>query len=121
LLIVLAVAQSRAREARGLRQASESGATAGTTVSHLTGYPPSRSGPAPLQRRPPGLLAGSMAVAYSLLRFPLDFLRATDLPGSDIRYAGLTAAQWASLPLFAAGAWCLVTIARTPRPASPPA
>lgn len=31
---------------------------------------------------------------YSLERFLLDFLRATDLPGSDLRYQGITLAQY---------------------------
>lgn len=31
---------------------------------------------------------------YSVERFLLDFFRATDLPTSDLRYAGLTLAQW---------------------------
>ena len=75
--------------------------------------------PASLDPRPPGLLAASMAVAYSLLRFPLDFLRATDLPTSDPRYLGLTAAQWGALPLFAAGAWCLVLATKNNHPPGP--
>lgn len=53
-----------------------------------------------------GLLAGSMAVAYAALRFSLDFLRATDLPGADPRYATLTAAQWGAIPLLIAGLIC---------------
>lgn len=61
---------------------------------------------------PPGQLTGSMAVAYSLVRFPLDFLRATDLPRSDPRHLGLTAAQWVMLAVFVAGAALLVQVGR---------
>ena len=73
-------------------------------LSRRRGPPPasrdtaSGRGPTPGDR--PGLLAGSMALAYSLIRFPLDFLRATDLPGSDPRYSGLTAAQWGAIAVF---------------------
>ena len=48
--------------------------------------------------RRPGAIAGALAVVYPLIRFPLDFLRE-----SDARGLGLTMAQWATLPLFAAG------------------
>ena len=64
---------------------------------------PRRLGPTPR----PGLVAGSMAIAYAALRFSLDFLRATDLPGADPRYATLTAAQWGAFPLLLAGLLCL--------------
>lgn len=58
--------------------------------------------------RRPGMIAGSLAVAYPLMRFPLDFLRATDLgPDSDPRYAGLTPAQWACFAFMAFGVWIL--------------
>lgn len=42
---------------------------------------------------------------YSLARFLLDFLRASDLPGSDLRYGGLTLAQ-----LFAVGALSFLAV-----------
>lgn len=58
--------------------------------------------------RRPGMVSGALAVAYALMRFPLDFLRATDLgPESDPRYAGLTPAQWACLGMLALGLWML--------------
>jgi phosphatidylglycerol:prolipoprotein diacylglycerol transferase len=69
--------------------------------------------------RPPGLLAGVVAVAYSLVRFPLDFLRATDLPGSDARYSGLTAAQWGCAALAGAGAYWTFTVAKKARSPAP--
>ena len=63
--------------------------------------------------RRPGVVAGALAVTYAAMRFPLDFLRATDLgPESDPRYAGLTPAQWACIAMLTLGAWML---SRTPR------
>ena len=71
--------------------------------------------------RRPGMIAGALAVAYPLVRFPLDFLRATDLgPESDPRYGGLTPAQWACLATVALGAWML-SRARTHAPLAAPA
>ncbi len=58
--------------------------------------------------RRPGAVSGALAVAYALIRFPLDFLRARDLGDeSDARYLGLTPAQWACFVTFAAGLWAL--------------
>lgn len=43
-------------------------------------------------------------VWYGIVRFWLDFLRATDLPGvSDVRFFGLTPAQYISIGMFVAG------------------
>ena len=73
--------------------------------------------------RRPGMISGALAVAYPLMRFPLDFLRATDLgPESDPRYGGLTPAQWACLGMFVLGVWMLAR-ARThdPLPLAHPA
>lgn len=46
----------------------------------------------------PGLVSGAVAVTYALIRFPLDSLR-----DGDPRHAGLTAAQWAMIPLLITG------------------
>jgi phosphatidylglycerol---prolipoprotein diacylglyceryl transferase len=54
-----------------------------------------------------GRLLGLLAVLYGVARFGLDFLRATDLPYVDARYAGLTPAQYGSFLLVAWGAWRL--------------
>ena len=55
--------------------------------------------------RRPGMVTGALAVVYPMIRFPLDFLRATDLgPESDPRYGGLTPAQWACFGFVALGA-----------------
>ena len=47
----------------------------------------------------PGVYLGLLCAAYGPVRFALDFLRASDLQGGDIRYAGLTPAQYLSLAL----------------------
>ncbi len=132
LLVVLALALSHANLRRstgtsddGKRQRAvpeAEGPPATSAARSSRAIPPPSSSPIPpLSTRPAGLLAGSMAVAYALVRFPLDFLRATDLPGSDTRYAGLTAAQWGALPLFAVGVWCVLFVAnKAPRPRPPP-
>lgn len=44
-----------------------------------------------------GLVAGFSILGYAVVRFFLDFLRATDLVESDVRYAHLTPAQWGML------------------------
>lgn len=41
-----------------------------------------------------GLVAAYSWLSYAVVRFFFDFLRATDLPGSDVRYLHLTPAQW---------------------------
>lgn len=46
-----------------------------------------------------GLVAGASFAGYALVRFFLDFLRATDLSGMDPRYNGLTPMQWGLLAL----------------------
>ena len=62
-----------------------------------------------------GVLSASVAMGYATLRFPLDFLRATDLGAeSDRRYASLTPAQWSCIALFALGAWALAHHLRRP-------
>jgi phosphatidylglycerol:prolipoprotein diacylglycerol transferase len=82
-----------------------------------------------LARRPrvPGTFTVAFCLLYAPVRFLLDFLRATDLSGSDPRFHGLTAAQYGCLLLFAAGvglwAWLRRHGAPIPRiegPVSPP-
>jgi len=46
---------------------------------------------------------GTMFLIYGSLRFGLDFLRATDIPGSDLRYWDLTAAQYGCVMLAGLG------------------
>jgi phosphatidylglycerol---prolipoprotein diacylglyceryl transferase len=51
-------------------------------------------------RTRPGLTLAIGFWLYSVVRFFLDFLRARDLFGADIRYGGLTPAQWGMAVLF---------------------
>jgi phosphatidylglycerol:prolipoprotein diacylglycerol transferase len=49
---------------------------------------------------PPGTSIVWIALLYAPARFLGDFLRATDLPGADARYSGLTVAQYGCLALL---------------------
>ncbi|MCC7440463.1 MAG: prolipoprotein diacylglyceryl transferase [Bdellovibrionales bacterium] len=75
-------------------------------------------------KRRPNAPAGTYVVLvtlmYTPLRFVLDFLRATDVPGADLRYAGLTPAQWGCIGFFAAAAvlWTKLSSASPRRAAS---
>ncbi len=60
--------------------------------------------------RPAGTYIALFAVLYGAPRFFLDFLRATDIPGSDPRYAGLTIAQYVSLFMIVAGLFLWYTV-----------
>lgn len=66
------------------------------------------------------LRAGSYAVLWTLLyaptRFSLDFLRNSDLPNADVRWYGLTPAQYGSLIMFSAGILLLIWLVRHPEP-----
>lgn len=60
------------------------------------------------RRRPrQGRLMGLLAVGYSVPRFLLDFLRASDLSFVDRRYLGLTPAQYIVVGLMGVGVWLL--------------
>ena len=61
-----------------------------------------------------GFFLGWMCALYAVPRFFLDFLRATDLPVSDIRYAGLTPAQYGSIVLLLVGGWIIWSRRQTP-------
>jgi prolipoprotein diacylglyceryltransferase len=56
---------------------------------------------------------GVLAVGYSIPRFFLDFLRASDLPYVDGRILGLTAAQYVAPILIAVGVALLVRARQT--------
>jgi phosphatidylglycerol:prolipoprotein diacylglycerol transferase len=56
------------------------------------------------KRRPDGFFFALALTAYPMARFLLDFLRASDLPGSNPRYVGLTLPQYGSIALFLWGA-----------------
>lgn len=49
-----------------------------------------------------GLVALLSSLIYAIVRFFLDFLRATDITGADARYAHLTPAQWGMLVIIVA-------------------
>ena len=57
--------------------------------------------------RPPGFFLGLLAVVYSPVRFGFDFLRNTDLAYQDVRYYGLTPAQWGCFVMLGLGLWAL--------------
>lgn len=63
--------------------------------------------------RPLGFYSGWMCIAYAPIRFLLDFLREDDAHGGDVRYGGLTPAQWACFGLLAFGVY-LVWYSRKP-------
>lgn len=50
-----------------------------------------------------GWFLSILFIYYGVLRFILDFFRATDLAGSDTRYAGLTPAQYSAILMVAFG------------------
>jgi len=54
-------------------------------------------------RRPVGFYCALLPLAYAPVRFLLDFLRAAPLEGGDVRYAGLTPAQWSSVLMVGIG------------------
>ncbi len=68
-----------------------------------------------LSRKPrkPGFYVGLLPVLYAPCRFLLDFLRAPVSEGGDIRYAGLTPAQYGSVLLLIAGAVVLRRVAKS--------
>jgi len=67
-----------------------------------------------LSRKPrkSGFYVGWLAVLYAPCRFMLDFLRAPVSEGGDIRYAGLTPAQYGSVLLLVAGVLVLQRVAK---------
>jgi phosphatidylglycerol---prolipoprotein diacylglyceryl transferase len=69
--------------------------------------------------RPLGLYVTVLSLAYAPVRFGLDFLRASDVPGADPRYFGLTPAQWGSIGILGAGVGLLQWMRKQPRNAPP--
>jgi phosphatidylglycerol:prolipoprotein diacylglycerol transferase len=55
------------------------------------------------KRRPVGFYCVLLPIVYAPVRFFLDFLRAAPLEGGDVRYGGLTPAQWASILMVGVG------------------
>ncbi|MCR4313838.1 MAG: prolipoprotein diacylglyceryl transferase, partial [Candidatus Uhrbacteria bacterium] len=64
------------------------------------------------RRLPKGSFIVGYLLWYGVSRFLLDFLRATDGAIVDVRYFGLTPAQYTSIILFAAGVWGFSVIRR---------
>jgi phosphatidylglycerol:prolipoprotein diacylglycerol transferase len=62
--------------------------------------------------RPHGTYAAVWCLLYAPARFGLDFLRNTDLKTADVRWAGLTPAQWGCGLMFLAGLALLVWLRR---------
>ena len=55
------------------------------------------------KRRPVGFYCVLLPLLYAPVRFFLDFLRAAPLEGGDVRYGGLTPAQWSSIAMVVVG------------------
>jgi prolipoprotein diacylglyceryltransferase len=62
---------------------------------------------------------GLFALLYGPTRFAMDFLRNTDLADADLRYAGLTFAQWGALAMTIAGGGVLAWIRTHHAPVDP--
>jgi len=67
-----------------------------------------------LVRRPrlPGAVIAWLALLYAPARFLGDFLRNTDLPGADVRYAELTFAQYCCIALAGVGSFFAARLRR---------
>ena len=61
-----------------------------------------------------GFFIALFATMYAPIRFLFDFLRSTDLGNSDVRWLGLTPAQYGSLAMFLSGVGVLVYLRRSP-------
>ena len=57
------------------------------------------------KERPQGWFTGVAFMYYGVVRFLLDFFRATDIVGADARYLGLTPGHYSAIVLFACGLW----------------
>ena len=55
------------------------------------------------RERAPGFYLALWAVLYAPVRFSLDFLRNDDLSFADVRWSGLTPAQYGAIVMFLAG------------------
>jgi phosphatidylglycerol:prolipoprotein diacylglycerol transferase len=71
-----------------------------------------------LDRKPrkAGFYAATWCLLYAPCRFGLDFLRSTDLAYSDVRWAGLTPAQWGCFVLVACGLSLVAWLRKQPAP-----
>ena len=71
-----------------------------------------------LRNRPfrPGFFVALFAAMYAPVRFCLDFLRNTDLPNADVRYHGLTPAQYGMIVMAGIAVVLLVRLGRSTTP-----
>ena len=67
------------------------------------------------RRLPRGWYVAALLILYAPVRFGLDFLRLDDPAGGDLRYAGLTPAQWACIALFGVGVTLAARLQRQQR------
>lgn len=67
-----------------------------------------------LGRRPraPGFFVMLWCLLYAPVRFGFDFLRNTDLTTADVRWSGLTPAQWGCIVMFGVGVGLAVRLRR---------
>ena len=72
------------------------------------------------KKLPQGFFIAAVPMAYAPVRFMLDYLRLADDAGGDIRYYGLTPAQYASIALFLFAAFLMYRFTTMP-PAKIPA
>lgn len=66
------------------------------------------------KRRKRGFYMALLPILYAPIRFFLDFLREVPANGGDVRYAGLTPGQYASLAFTAVGIAVALRVARGP-------
>ncbi|OGH66415.1 MAG: hypothetical protein A3B90_00185 [Candidatus Magasanikbacteria bacterium RIFCSPHIGHO2_02_FULL_41_13] len=57
------------------------------------------------KQKPDGWFTAILFIYYGVLRFILDFFRATDIAGYDARYLGLTPGHYSAIVLLACGIW----------------
>jgi phosphatidylglycerol:prolipoprotein diacylglycerol transferase len=57
------------------------------------------------KEKPQGWYTAILFIYYGILRFVLDFYRATDISGSDARYFGLTPGHYSGILLLLCGLW----------------
>jgi phosphatidylglycerol:prolipoprotein diacylglycerol transferase len=76
-----------------------------------------------LRKRPfkPGFFVALFALMYAPARFLFDFLRNTDLQNADVRWAGLTPAQWGMIVFFLLASALMVRLSRRAEPRVRPA
>lgn len=69
----------------------------------------------PREKRPMGLWCALQPMIYAPIRFGLDYLRATDVAGADVRAAGLTPAQYASIGMFVFSVLLMAYVLKHPK------